>query len=39
MFVLRVEGSTVIATFTSARSRFQEGVRAAEAILGTVEFA
>ena len=38
LFVLRVQGSTVIATFTSARSRFQEGVRAAEAVLGTVEF-
>ena len=38
MFVLRVQGSMVIATFTSARSRFQVGVRAAEAILGTVEF-
>ncbi len=38
IFVLRVQGSTVIATFASARSRFQEGVRAAEAVLGTVEF-
>jgi len=38
LLVLRVQGATVIATFTSARSRFQVGVRAAEAVLGTVEF-
>jgi len=39
LFVLHVQGAAVIATFTSARDRFQEGVRAAEAVLGTVEFA
>jgi hypothetical protein len=38
IFVLHVKGATVIVTFTSARSRFRAGVRAADAILGTVGF-
>lgn len=38
ILVLRVQGDTVVVTFTSSRSRFRDGVRAAEELLSTVKF-
>ena len=38
VLVLRVQGDTLVVTFTSLRSRFRDGVSAAEDVLSTVEF-
>jgi hypothetical protein len=38
ILVLRIHGDTVIVTFSSSRSRFRDGVSAAEDLLSTVKF-
>ena len=38
VLVLRVQGDTLVVTFTSLRSRFRDGVSAAEDVLSTVKF-
>jgi hypothetical protein len=38
MFVLNVQGATVVVTITSAQDRFRRSVKAAEKIISTAEF-
>jgi hypothetical protein len=38
VLLLQVQGDTVVVTFTSSRSRFRDGLSAAEDVLSTVEF-